>query len=104
MSYGYPSGMSQADHDRAFGELSTEPDDDVVRLDCGHYDTELRGEEVGGKLVCPKCFDERLKAVQAAIAPAKPNPHRGKKDQRGGQRLGRCRNPSTRQRLSVGSS
>jgi hypothetical protein len=64
MSWGYPDGVSQSTHDRAFGEsLSSEPDDDIVRLDCGHYDTELRGEEVGGKLVCPKCYDERLKTV-----------------------------------------
>lgn len=64
MSWGYPDGCDQNTHDRAFGELSSEPDDDVVRLDCGHYDTELRGEEVGGKLVCPKCFDAREKLVR----------------------------------------
>ncbi len=67
---GYPDGCSQADHDRAFGEsLSDGPGDEVVRLDCGHYDTEDRGEAVGGKLVCPRCFDERLKTVQAVVAP-----------------------------------
>lgn len=61
MSYGYPDGCTQADHDRAFNELGPSPEEaDVVRLDCGHYDTEDHGEEVGGKLVCPKCFDERV--------------------------------------------
>jgi hypothetical protein len=56
MSYGYPDGCSQADH--AFGEsLSEPPDVDVVRLDCGHYDTEDHGEWYACKLLCPKCYD-----------------------------------------------
>lgn len=60
MANGYPDGMSQVDHDRAFGEsLGDPPDVDVVRLDCGHYDTEDHGEWVGGKLLCPKCFERR---------------------------------------------
>lgn len=66
---GYPDGCSQSDHDRAFGELGNPPDVDVVRLDCGHYDTEDRGEQVGGKLVCPRCFDERTKTVKAVVSP-----------------------------------
>jgi hypothetical protein len=58
MSYGYPDGCSQADHDRAFGEsLSEPPDVDVVRLDCGHYDTEGHGDWHVDKLLCPKCYD-----------------------------------------------
>jgi hypothetical protein len=57
MSYGYPDGCSQADHDRAFGEsLSEPPDVDVVRLDCGHYDTEDHGDWHADKLLCPDCY------------------------------------------------
>lgn len=59
MSYGYPDGCTQADHDRAFGEsLSEPPDEDVVRLDCGHWGTEDAAYRIGARLVCSKCESE----------------------------------------------
>lgn len=62
---GYPDGCTQADHDRAFGELSTEPDDDVVRLDCGCYGVEDAAMELGAGLVCLKCYERAEKIGQA---------------------------------------
>jgi len=74
---GYPDGCSQADHDRAFGEsLSEPPDVDVVRLDCGHYDTEDRGEWIDGKLICSRCVDDplALKPIAAKVQlPTRPD-------------------------------
>jgi hypothetical protein len=68
----YPPGCSQATHDRAFDELGPVPHEpEVVRLDCGHYDTEENGEQAGGKLVCSRCFDARQKEMQSATSPEK---------------------------------
>jgi hypothetical protein len=67
MSAGYPDGCTQSTHDAAFGELSEAPGVDVVRLDCGHWDTEDHGEPVGGKLICIKCFEAREKLIREAI-------------------------------------
>ena len=57
MSYGYPDGCTQADHDRAFDQaLSEPPDEDVVRLDCGHWGTEDAAETLADKKVCERCY------------------------------------------------
>jgi hypothetical protein len=63
---GYADG-TQADHDRAFGESGSQPDDDVVRLDCGCYDTEDRSEPIGDKRVCHKCHDAAVDKVKAIL-------------------------------------
>lgn len=62
MSWGYPPGCDQNDHDAYYddGARSGEPDDDVVLLDCGHFEAESRGEEYGGKLICQNCYSEPM--------------------------------------------
>lgn len=62
---GYSDG-SQVDHDRAFGEsLSTEPDDDVVRLDCKHWGTEDAAYRIGDRLLCGDCEKALRKQLYA---------------------------------------
>lgn len=46
VSYGYPAGCSQADHDRAFDNLGDCIDDDLsadeMKCDCGHFEAPAR--------------------------------------------------------------
>lgn len=57
MSYGYPDGCTQLDHDHYYddGYRSGEPDDDTVRCDCGHWCSERIAEDLGHSLICNDC-------------------------------------------------
>jgi hypothetical protein len=56
VSFGYPDGCTQADHDRAFSEsLSEPPDSDPIQADCKHWAEEDSCEWIDGKLLCPAC-------------------------------------------------
>lgn len=52
-----PDGCTQADHDRYYDDTyrTGEPDDDTVRCDCGHWDSESRAEDIGTDLICHDC-------------------------------------------------
>ena len=61
---------TQADHDRAFNEsLSEPPDDDTIRADCGHWESESRCDIVDGRVICPRCVDDpfALKRIKAQV-------------------------------------
>lgn len=65
MSWGYPDGCTQLDHDRYYddGARSDDQDPDTELMDCGHYCAVIVSEPAGGKLLCPKCFDARVERV-----------------------------------------
>jgi hypothetical protein len=63
------SAGSQSDHGRAFDELGSAPDDDTIRADCGHWESESRCDVIDGRVICPKCVDDpsALKRITAKV-------------------------------------
>lgn len=63
------SAGSQFDHDRAFDELGPAPDDDTIRADCGHWESESRCDMIEGRVICPQCADDpiMLKRIAARM-------------------------------------
>ena len=61
------SAGSQSDHDHAFDELGPAPEDDTIRADCGHWESESRCEVIGGRMICSQCADDptALKRIAA---------------------------------------
>lgn len=58
-----PDGCTQADLDRAFDNLGEPDEPEVVRLDCGHWDTEDHADKVGDRIVCGNCYHAEAERV-----------------------------------------
>src|SRR5574340_251785 len=61
--YNMPDDLSQAAFDRAQDQY----DDDTIRCDCGHWDSEAHAEMVHGRLLCLRCADPLPMDTEGAI-------------------------------------
>ena len=77
MSYGYPDGCSQADHDAYFDtESRADSDPDTILCDCGHYEAASRAEVIGDKVICGKCEVINGNLVHHVPGPVNPDAFR----------------------------
>lgn len=76
MSWDYPDGCTQADHDRYFDvdydrSLDRTDEDDEILMDCGHWEYGRLAEQTAGHDVCRSCFALLMEAEAVGTVPAR---------------------------------